>query len=213
MPIRALSDEVSSAIAAGEVVERPSSVVKELIENSLDASATSLKLRIKGGGKDLIEVADNGSGIPQSEVKLAIERYSTSKLETIDDLQAIRSLGFRGEALASIAAVSRMVLTTRAVGEQLGTRLQIDGGRMGEAEAVGTSEGTTVQVKDLFYNVPARRRFLKSDTTERGWISRHAMPWPTPVAALNLRLKDEPSCKATAMVIPWRYSPRSMDWK
>ena len=182
MPIRVLSEEVSSAIAAGEVVERPSSIVKELIENSLDAGSTVLQVQIKGGGKSLVQVADNGSGIPRSEVKLAIERYSTSKLETIDDLHAIRTLGFRGEALASIAAVSRMVVTTRAVGEKAGTRLRVEGDRVGEIEAIGSAEGTTVEVKDLFFNVPARRRFLKSDTTERGRISRlvkrYAMAYP-----------------------------------
>ena len=182
MPIRVLSEEVSSAIAAGEVVERPSSIVKELIENSLDAGSTVLQVQIKGGGKSLVQVADNGSGIPRSEVKLAIERYSTSKLETIDDLHSIRTLGFRGEALASIAAVSRMVVTTRAVGEKAGTRLRVEGDRVGEIEAIGSAEGTTVEVKDLFFNVPARRRFLKSDTTERGRISRlvkrYAMAYP-----------------------------------
>ena len=182
MPIHALSNEVSSAIAAGEVVERPSSIVKELIENSLDAAATVLRVQIKGGGKTYIEVGDNGSGIPEKEVKLAVERYTTSKMETIADLQLISTLGFRGEALASIAAVSRMVLTTRAAGESVGTRLSVDGGRVGEAEKAGVPEGTTVQVKDLFFNLPARRRFLKTDTTERGWISRlvtrYAMAYP-----------------------------------
>jgi DNA mismatch repair protein MutL len=183
MPIHALSDEVSSAIAAGEVVERPSSIVKELIENSLDAAATTLAVKIKDGGKSLIEVGDNGTGIPQKEVKLAVERYSTSKVETLADLHSISTLGFRGEALASIAAVSRMVLATRAAGEQVGTRLSVDGGRVGEAEKVGVPEGTTVQVKDLFFNVPARRRFLKTDATERSWISRlltrYAMAYPS----------------------------------
>ena len=172
MPIHALSDEVSSAIAAGEVIERPASIVKELVENSLDASATTLRVQIKDGGKSFIEVADNGSGISPEEVKLAVERYSTSKVETIADLRSISTLGFRGEALASIAAVSRMVITTRADGEPVGTRLQVDGGRVGETEKTGTSRGTTVQVKDLFFNVPARRRFLKTDSTERNWISR-----------------------------------------
>ncbi|MFQ5921672.1 MAG: DNA mismatch repair endonuclease MutL, partial [Anaerolineales bacterium] len=191
MPIHALSDEVSSAIAAGEVVERPSSIVKELIENSLDAAATTIQIEIKGGGKSLIEVADNGAGIPHNEVKLAVERYSTSKLETIDDLRAIKTLGFRGEALASIAAVSRMVLTTRAVGEQVGTRLQVNGGRVEETEAAGTSEGTIVQVKDLFYNVPARRRFLKSDTTERGWISRFVTRYAMAYPDCRFELKSE----------------------
>jgi DNA mismatch repair protein MutL len=172
MPIRALPQAVSSAIAAGEVVERPSSIVKELIENSLDAGATWIQIQIRDGGKSFIEVADNGSGIPPDEVELAVQRYSTSKLETIEDLNAIGTLGFRGEALASIAAVSRMALTTRAAGEQSGVQLRVDGGRPGKPELVGTSEGTTVQVKDLFYNVPARARFLKSNSTERGWISR-----------------------------------------
>ncbi|MEE9216515.1 MAG: DNA mismatch repair endonuclease MutL [Anaerolineales bacterium] len=183
MPIHFLSDEVSSAIAAGEVVERPSSIVKELIENSLDAAATTLAIQIKEGGKSLIEVSDNGSGIPQEQVKLAVERYSTSKVETLSDLHSISTLGFRGEALASIGAVSRMVLTTRAEGEQAGTRLSVDGGRLGEPEKAGVPDGTTVQVKDLFFNVPARRRFLKTDTTERGWISRlvtrYAMAYPS----------------------------------
>ena len=182
MPIRALSDKVSSAIAAGEVVERPSSIVKELIENSLDAGATRLAVQIKDGGKSLIEVADNGSGIPQQQVELAVERYSTSKVETLADLQSISTLGFRGEALASIGAVSRMVLSTRAAGEEVGTRLSIEGGLVGNVEKVGIPEGTVVQVKDPFFNVPARRRFLKTDTTERRWISRlvtrYAMAYP-----------------------------------
>lgn len=182
MPIHALSDEVSSAIAAGEVVERPSSIVKELIENSLDAGATRLQVQIKDGGKSLIEVADNGSGIPQSQVELAVKRYSTSKVETLADLQSISTLGFRGEALASIGAVSRMMLSTRAEGEEAGTRLSVSGGLLGDADKVGIPEGTVVQVKDLFFNVPARRRFLKTDTTERNWISRlvtrYAMAYP-----------------------------------
>ena len=182
MPIHALSDEVSSAIAAGEVVERPLSIVKELIENSLDAGATRLQVQIKDGGKSLIEVADNGSGIPQSQVELAVKRYSTSKVETLADLRSISTLGFRGEALASIGAVSRMVLSTRAEGEEVGTRLSVDGGLLGDAEKVGIPQGTVVQVKDLFFNVPARRRFLKTDTTERNWISRlvtrYAMAYP-----------------------------------
>lgn len=182
MLIHALSDEVSSAIAAGEVVERPLSIVKELIENSLDAGATRLQVQIKDGGKSLIEVADNGSGIPQPEVELALKRYSTSKVETLADLQSISTLGFRGEALASIGAVSRMVLSTRAEGEEVGTRLSVDAGLLGDAEKVGIPQGTVVQVKDLFFNVPARRRFLKTDTTERNWISRlvtrYAMAYP-----------------------------------
>ena len=182
MPIRALPDEVSSAIAAGEVVERPSSVVKELIENSLDAGASAIKAEIKDGGKSFIEVADDGSGIAQNEVALAVERYSTSKLETIDDLHAIRTLGFRGEALASIASVSRLLLTTRAPDEQVGTRLRVEGGTVSSSESVGAAAGTTVEVRDLFFNVPARQRFLKTEATERGRITRligrYAMAYP-----------------------------------
>ena len=212
MPIHALSDEVSSAIAAGEVVERPSSIVKELIENSLDAASTTLAVQIRDGGKSLVEVIDNGSGIAQNEVELAVERYSTSKVETIADLQSINTLGFRGEALASIAAVSRMVLTTREAGEQVGTSLSIDGGRVGKVERAGVPMGTAVEVKDLFFNVPARRRFLKTDTTERGWISRlvsrYAMAYP------NIRFNlIDPSSKPQEMGIPWRCLQKFMAWR
>lgn len=191
MSIRALSEEVSSAIAAGEVVERPSSIVKELIENSIDAAATTLKVQIRDGGKSLIEVVDNGTGIPQEQVRLAIERYSTSKVETISDLQAISTLGFRGEALASMAAVSRMVLSTRADGDQVGTRLSVDGGEVGGTEQIGIPRGTSVQVKDLFFSVPARRRFLKTDTTERGWISRLVTRYAMGYAGIRFEYSSE----------------------
>lgn len=182
MPIRELPEEVSSAIAAGEVVERPASIVRELVENALDASARSIVVRIAEGGKSLIQVADDGGGIPPNEVELAVQRYTTSKLATVEDLQAIRSLGFRGEALASIGAISRMQITTRSNGEEGGTLLEVEGGHVGTPEAIGRAVGTTVRVRDLFFNVPARRRFLKSNTTERGWISRlvtrYALAYP-----------------------------------
>jgi DNA mismatch repair protein MutL len=171
VPIRILPDSVAAAIAAGEVVERPASVVKELVENAIDARAGRIEVRIEQGGRGLIEVADDGVGIPAAEVPLALARYATSKLETADDLMAIKSLGFRGEALASIGAVTRLELVTRAVDEDTGTRLVVDGGAVGKPQPTGSPQGTVVRVRDLFFNVPARRRFLKSEATERRRIS------------------------------------------
>ena len=167
MPIRLLSPEVSSQIAAGEVIERPASVVKELLENSLDAGARFVKITVEEAGKKLIEVADDGSGIPSDELQLAVSRHATSKLVRSDQLFSISTLGFRGEALASIGSVSRMTVTSRVQDEQEGARLRVEGGLSGPLTKVGTTVGTTVRVEDLFYNVPARLKFLKSDTTER----------------------------------------------
>ena len=167
MPIRLLSPEVASQIAAGEVIERPASVVKELLENSLDAGARSIGITVEEAGKKLIEVADDGSGIPSAEVELAVSRHATSKLLRSADLFSISTLGFRGEALASIGSVSRMTITSRVQNEKEGARLRVEGGQTGELIKVGTTVGTTVRVEDLFYNVPARLKFLKSDTTER----------------------------------------------
>ena len=182
MPIHTLSEEVSAAIAAGEVVERPSSVVKELLENALDAKARSVEVKVKRGGKGLIQVSDDGEGIRREELSLAVARYSTSKLGSVEDLRAIRTLGFRGEALASIGAVSRMELITRAQATEAGSRLTVEGGRIGKPESVAAPLGTEVRVQDLFFNVPARRRFLKSDVTEQARITRlltrHAMAYP-----------------------------------
>src|SRR5919109_1988741 len=167
MPIRLLSPEVASQIAAGEVIERPASVVKELLENSLDAEARSIAITIEEAGKRLIEVADDGAGIPSGELKLAVSRHATSKLVRSEQLFSISTLGFRGEALASIGSVSRMTVTSRVQDEQEGARLRLEGGIAGGLTKVGTTVGTTVRVEDLFYNVPARLKFLKSDTTER----------------------------------------------
>jgi DNA mismatch repair protein MutL len=182
MPIRLLSPEVASQIAAGEVVERPASVVKELLENSLDAGARTITITIEQAGKKLIEVADDGSGIPSAELELAVSRHATSKLARADELFSISTLGFRGEALASIASVSRMTITSRAQGEQEGARLRVEGGLAGKPARVGTTIGTTVRVNDLFYNVPARLKFLKSDTTERRAIdvlvTRYGLAYP-----------------------------------
>jgi DNA mismatch repair protein MutL len=182
MPIRLLSSEVASQIAAGEVIERPASVVKELLENSLDAGARSITIAIEEAGKKLIEVADDGSGIPPAELELAVARHATSKLVRSDDLFSISTLGFRGEALASIGSVSRMTITSRVQQEQEGARLKVEGGIPGQLTKVGTTVGTTVRVEELFYNVPARLKFLKSDVTERRAIdqlvTRYALAYP-----------------------------------
>ncbi len=182
MTILILSQEVASAIAAGEVVERPASVVKELVENALDAGACSIAVRIEGGGRRLVEVSDDGAGIPAGEMPLAVERHATSKLRNIEDLFAIRTLGFRGEALASIAAVARVELVSRTPHDSKGTRLRAEGGVTGRPEPMGAPAGTVVRVRDLFFNVPARQKFLKPEDTERRRIltlvTRYALAYP-----------------------------------
>lgn len=182
MPIQLLSDDVASQIAAGEVVERPASVVKELMENSLDAGAHSISIRIENAGRRLIEVSDDGDGIERDELPLAVARHATSKLRTAEDLFHITTLGFRGEALASIASVSRFSITTRRTGAEVGARVRVEGGSNGPMEGVGGPEGTVVRVEDLFFNVPARLKFLKHDTTERsqieGLVTRYALAYP-----------------------------------
>ncbi|GAB4462428.1 MAG: DNA mismatch repair endonuclease MutL [Anaerolineales bacterium] len=182
MPIRLLSPEVASQIAAGEVIERPASVVKELLENSLDAGARTVSIAIEEAGRKLIEVADDGSGIPSSELELAVSRHATSKLVRSDDLFSISTLGFRGEALASIGSVSRMTITSRVEGEREGARIRVEGGLAGKPTKVGATVGTIVRVEDLFYNVPARLKFLKTDVTERraidSLVTRYALAYP-----------------------------------
>jgi len=171
MPIQILNPDLVSKIAAGEVIERPASVVKELIENSLDASASQITVEVRGGGISLLRVTDNGSGIPAAEVDLAFQRHATSKISSAEDLEKISSLGFRGEALASIAAVSLIELFTQTTEEAAGTFLGLKGGEVIEKLGRGRSPGTTVTVRNLFYNVPARRKFLKSWATENSHIS------------------------------------------
>jgi DNA mismatch repair protein MutL len=182
MTIRILPPDVAARIAAGEVVERPASVVKELVENALDAGASHISVELLEGGKRLIRVADDGAGIPSDEVELAFHRHATSKLRAVEDLDRIETLGFRGEALASIAAVSRVTLLTRAANETMGTRLHLEGGEIIGQEVVGAPRGTLVTVENLFYNVPARLKFLKTETTERrhvsAFVSRYAMAYP-----------------------------------
>ncbi len=183
MPIKILPDEVASQIAAGEVVERPASVVKELVENSLDAGATHITITVEGAGQKLIEVADDGLGIPAKEISMALARHATSKLSSAADLFNIETLGFRGEALASIASVSRFTITSRTRESEVGVRLVVEGGQIdSDVQPIGAPAGTVVRVEDLFYNVPARRKFLKTDSTERRQIddlvTRYALAYP-----------------------------------
>ena len=182
MPIRLLSSEVSSQIAAGEVVERPASVVKELTENSLDAGAGNISISIEGAGRILVEVADDGYGIPAGELALAASRHATSKLVRSEDLFHIATLGFRGEALASIGSVSRLTITSRVENAKEGARLKVEGGVTGKVETAAAPVGTSVRVEDLFYNVPARLKFLKADVTEKramdSLVTRYALAYP-----------------------------------
>jgi len=169
--IRILPESVANKIAAGEVVERPASVVKELLENALDAGAKTVRIEVEQGGKRMIRVTDDGHGMTHDDALLAFERHATSKLKTADDLLSIATLGFRGEALPSIAAVSRLLLETRDESEGEGTRVEFAGGKLVGVKPAGLPPGTTVSIADIFYCMPARRKFLKSDTTELGHIA------------------------------------------
>src|SRR5512133_3326289 len=195
MPIRLLSSEVASQIAAGEVVERPASVVKELTENALDAGAKNISISIVDAGRTLIEVADDGHGIPADELELAAARHATSKLVQSEDLFHISTLGFRGEALASIGSVSNMTITSRVASAKEGARLTVDGGISRKVEKVGAPVGTVLRVENLFYNVPARLKFLKTDVTERraidALVTRYALAYP------NVRFKVTDGKQAT----------------
>jgi DNA mismatch repair protein MutL len=170
LPIRLLDPQVASKIAAGEVVERPASVVKELVENAIDAGATVVHMELRGGGLELIRVVDNGCGIPQDEIALAFEHHATSKISRMEDLEAVRTLGFRGEALYSIAAVGLVTLFSRTGSEPSGSFVEVTDGRVTDRGVRGSPKGTTISVRNLFYNVPARRKFLKSAEVESGRV-------------------------------------------
>ncbi len=182
MTIVILPPDVVGKIAAGEVVERPASTAKELIENSLDAGASDIRVEIREGGRRLLRVIDDGCGIPRAEVELAVARHATSKLRTADDLLHITTLGFRGEALNSIAAVSQMTILTRSVTEEMGTQLRVEGGQVVARESHGAPPGTVITVENLFFNVPARLAFLRQPQTEGGHIAemvaRYAQAFP-----------------------------------
>ena len=177
-----LPEDLTNKIAAGEVVERPSSVVKELMENSLDAGATDIIIELENGGKKFIKVIDNGKGIDSEDVVLAFERYATSKIYTFDDIYKVRSFGFRGEALPSIASISRVELITRKKESLSGTKVMVEGGEIKEVVETGCPVGTSVSVSDIFYSVPVRKKFLKKDSTEQGHcidiITKLALPHP-----------------------------------
>src|SRR5207253_3163000 len=181
MPVRQLSEAVVNRIAAGEVIERPASVVKELVENALDAGARRIEIVTDGGGRRLMRVADDGHGMPHDDLALAVERHATSKLAD-DDLMAIRTLGFRGEALPSIGAAARLAITTRAAGEPHAWSITVEGGVKSPVKPGALGEGTRVEVRDLFYATPARLKFLKSDRAEaeavREAVRRLAMSRP-----------------------------------
>ncbi len=182
MPIELLPDEVIGRIAAGEAIERPASVVKELIENAIDAGAGSVHIEVEAGGRRLLRVTDNGAGIRHAEIELAFKRHATSKLRAVEDLQQLTTLGFRGEALASIAAVSRATIVTRHREEEMGASLNLRGGFIERLKRVGAPAGTVVAIENLFFNTPARLAFLKSDATEKRhihWVVlRYAMAYP-----------------------------------
>ncbi len=195
MQIHLLPPEVASQIAAGEVIERPSSVVKELLENALDAGARHITIRIDGAGRRLIEVSDDGCGIPADQVLLAVARHATSKLQSAEDLFHIATLGFRGEALASVGSVTRLTITSRVQGSDAAAQLRVEGGHAGNVLPFGAPQGTVIRVEDLFFNVPARLKFLKSDSTEKRHIdelvTRYALAYPQ--VRFHLFQDDRPS--------------------
>ena len=192
MPIQVLTSDVANKIAAGEVVERPASVVKEIVENAIDADSTSINVDLRAGGKRLIKISDSGIGMNREDALIATERHATSKINKIEDLESIQTFGFRGEALPSIASVSKLELLTRTADQLEGTKITIEGGNVQSVEESGCSPGTHLSVENLFYNVPARLKFLKTETTEMNHINNQVM-WAAlahPSIAFSLRHND-----------------------
>ncbi|MBC7978669.1 MAG: ATP-binding protein, partial [Myxococcales bacterium] len=187
--IAVLAPHVIDQIAAGEVIERPASVVKELVDNAIDAGASTITVEVAGGGRSLVRVCDDGHGMSPAQAMLALERHATSKLRAVDDLWSLTSMGFRGEALPSIASVSRMVLTTRRAADDAATRIVIEAGKLAGVSEAGAPVGTTIEVTDLLHNLPARLKFLKGEATEASHVTdlvaKVAMAYPR----LHLRLK------------------------
>jgi DNA mismatch repair protein MutL len=186
--IKVLPDSLANKIAAGEVVERPSSVVKELLENALDAGARSINIEVEAGGKQFIRVLDDGEGMTRDDAILAFERHATSKLRSAEDLEAITTLGFRGEALPSIAAVARLFLRTRTANDNEGTEVEFNGGKLVAVRDIAWPGGAELEVRDLFFNIPARRKFLKSDSTESYHIANLVQHYALANPALSFLL-------------------------
>ena len=183
--IQLLPNHVANQIAAGEVIQRPASAVKEMLENALDAGGSELKLFVKDAGKTLLQVVDNGCGMSETDVRMCFKRHATSKIKNTDDLFAIQTMGFRGEALASIAAIAHVEVNTKLTNNELGSHLIIEGSKIKKQEDCATANGTSIKIKNLFYNVPARRNFLKSDTVEL----RHITEEFTRIALANPEIK------------------------
>src|ERR671929_80531 len=222
--IRVLSDQLVNQIAAGEVVERPASVAKELVENAVDAGARRIEVDVEAGGRRLLRVSDDGSGMTRDDAVLAFERHATSKIASAEDLTRISTLGFRGEALASIASVARVELVTQQEGETEGTRVLIEGGRMRDVAPAARPKGTTIAVRDLFFNVPARRKFLRSEATDNFREVEALGPnvvEPAPVSsflsdtASNVRLDvaEEPAARQESIEFGWTPAPEEPPWK
>ena len=173
--IKILPDNLANKIAAGEVIDRPASVVKELVENSIDAGASKIDIIIEKSGTRLIKIVDNGCGIPEDQVEIAFSRHATSKIQSFDDLNNLYTYGFRGEALPSVASISRLRMVTRPHDARVGTEIVYEGGVLQSSQPVAAPPGTTIEVENLFFNTPARRKFLKAESTEARHISRTAM--------------------------------------
>lgn len=212
--IHVLDDATINKIAAGEVVERPASVIKELIENAMDAGATRIEVEIMAGGTSFMRVTDNGKGMSMEDAKLAILRHATSKIQTAGDLTTVGTLGFRGEALPTIASVSRFTMLTRRNGDDLGTRVDICGGKAPEIQETGCHIGTTIKVEDLFFNTPARKKFLRTNHTEASKSMILSSNWPYPVrisrfiSSIIIRFQSLHRAAATCMMRYGRYTVR-----